>query len=273
MAAGALAIPAAVMAGEGGKEQYSLLARTPDAALREMSTDRPDKTESAYTVDAGRWQIETDLVAYTRDRESRVTTEVLDVVPFNLKFGLTHDMDVQFVYGSLSRVRIIGSEADETGSESGGGDLTIRVKRNLWGNDGGRTALALMPFVKLPVNSLASLNSEVEGGLIVPLAIDLGHGAGLGLMTEVDVVRGDRGYEPVFINSATVSFDLNDKLGVYTEIYTERGSGRDAATVVTFDAGVTYAVTGNLQLDAGVNLGVTKAADDMQLFAGLSQRF
>jgi hypothetical protein len=36
--------------------------------MREMSTDRPDLTESAYTVDAGHFQVEMDVVRYTYDR-------------------------------------------------------------------------------------------------------------------------------------------------------------------------------------------------------------
>jgi len=48
------------------KRRYNLFHPTPDALLREMATDRPDKTESAYSVDAGHYQIEMDY-ALTRD--------------------------------------------------------------------------------------------------------------------------------------------------------------------------------------------------------------
>ena len=58
----------------GGEQQdksgYNLFRPTPDALLREMATDRPDRTESAYTVDAGHYQIEMDLLTYTYDRSS-----------------------------------------------------------------------------------------------------------------------------------------------------------------------------------------------------------
>lgn len=257
-----------------GKSGYWLLKPTPDSALRDMSTDRPDKTESPYTVDAGHIQIETDLVAYTRDKNDGVTTETLDVVPFNFKIGLTNESDLQFVYGSFSRVRVDGPDGFRD-NESGTGDLIIRYKRNIWGNDGGRTAFGVMPFVKIPTNSFADANDDVEGGIIVPLAIDLGHGMGLGMMTEVDFLRdGDgSGYAPTFINSATVSFELTKKLGLYTEVFVERGAEDGAETVVTLDAGLTYAVTDNLQLDTGINIGATDAADDLNVFVGMSRRY
>ena len=70
-----------------------------------------------------------------------------------------------------------------------------------------------------------------------------------------------------------MSFELTKKLGLYTEFYVERSTDSGAETIVTLDAGLTYAVDDNLQLDTGVNVGVTDAADDVNVFAGLSRRF
>jgi len=255
------------------KSGYSLWRPTPDSELRDMSTDRPDKTESPYTVDAGHVQIETDLVAYTYDTSDGVTSRTFDVLPFNFKVGLRNDTDLQIVYGAFSHVRASGGGVRE--NESGFGDVVVRLKRNIWGNDGGKTALGIMPFIKLPTNDMAGLNDDVEGGVIVPLAIDLGNGMGLGLMTEVDILRSEDGgdYEPAFVNSATVSFELTQWLGMYVEAFVERSTESGAETIVTIDSGFTYAVTDNLQLDVGANVGVTEAADDLNVFAGLSQRF
>jgi outer membrane receptor for ferrienterochelin and colicin len=41
----------------------------------------------------------------------------------------------------------------------------------------------------------------------------------------------------------------------------------------TLDIGFTYAITEDVQLDGGVNLGLTRAADDVNPFVGLSWRF
>lgn len=252
------------------KGRYTLWDPTPDGLLRDMFADRPDKTESPYTVDAGRIQIETDLVGYTYDSRDGAATRALDVLPFNLKIGLTNGTDLQIGYGAY--VRTGGGIRDR---ETGFGDLTLRVKQNIWGNDGGQTAFAVMPFVKLPTNTFSDLNDDVEGGLIVPLAIDLGRGVGLGLMTEVDFLRaeGRRGYEPTFVNSAALGFDLAEKWGVYAEAFVEHSAEHGAETVVTLNGGVTYAVNDNLQLDAGANVGVTTAADDLNVFVGLSRRY
>lgn len=268
-----IAVLLSTPAASADKSRYGLGRPTPDAELRQMSTDRPDKTESPFTVDAGRFQIETDLLAYTHDSSGGMTSRAFDVAPFNFKVGLAHDTDLQVVYGAFSHVRVSGRGLSTR--ESGFGDVTLRLKRNIWGNDAGSTALAVMPFVKLPAGTLSDLDDDVEGGVIVPLAVDLGRGVGLGLMTEIDILKSGngRGYEPVFVNSATVSFELTGRLGMYAEAHVERSAESGAETVVTLDGGFTYAVTDNLQLDAGANVGVTDAADDLNLFAGLSQRF
>src|ERR1700722_6975711 len=47
------------------KSDYSLLNPTPEAELRSFNTDRPPKANSPYTVDAGHFQYETDLVVFS----------------------------------------------------------------------------------------------------------------------------------------------------------------------------------------------------------------
>src|ERR1051325_1682105 len=56
------------------KTIYSLSNPTPASLLREMSTDRPDATESPFTIDAGRAQLESDFLSYTRNRLDGVRT-------------------------------------------------------------------------------------------------------------------------------------------------------------------------------------------------------
>lgn len=256
-----------------------LLLAAQDAAaakpLRELSTDRPDKTESPHTVDAGHVQLELDFAKWAADRNGPERTRTLTLAPVNLKLGIGRDTDVQLVFDGHIRERTEDRLTGARRTIDGAGDVTLRLKHNLWGNDGGSTAFALMPFVKLPTASNGLGNGHVEGGIIAPLAVTITDGIDLGLMTEVDVVRkdDDSGYTAAFINSATVAFDLTEQLGLYTEIYSERSAERGAGFVATFDAGLTYAVGEDTQLDLGVNVGLTDAADDLELFVGLSRRF
>ncbi len=258
------------------KSAYTLFNRTPESQLRELTTDRPDLTESPYTVDAGWVQVEMDLFAYGKDHDkldgADVKASALSFANINLKFGLTSNVDLQTVIEPYTRVRVDDRVAGVRGKVSGFGDITSRLKINFWGNDGGKTAFGLMPFVKWPTNQHGLGNKSVEGGLIVPVAVSLSGGWDMGAMTEFDVVRNesDTGYALDWVNSITFGHDIAGKLGGYVEIATTLTRGRDLAS---FDCGLTYGVNAHVQLDAGANFGLTKATEDLVVFTGISFRF
>ena len=266
---------AVLASAEQDKSGYHLFNPTPRPLMREMSTDRPDKTESAYTVDAGHFQVEADLVAYSRDwrtaEAGEPDTEAWSFATTNLKLGLLNNVDVQLIFSPYTR-------ADFTDGDSltldGFGDTTLRLKWNLWGNDGGPTALALMPFFTFPTAQDDLGAGALEGGLIVPLAVELPGGWGMGLMTQLDRLRDDdaNGYHFQWTNTATVGRDIVGDLGGYVEFFGSVDTEDTSDWEGTVDFGLTYAVTEDLQLDAGVNFGVTDAAEDVVVFVGLSWR-
>lgn len=260
------------------KNQYHLNKPTPTTLMREMSTDRPDKTESAYTVDAGHFQLEMDLATYSFDKRNTArdgsVVRSWSVAPVNLKIGLLNNVDFQLM---LSTYNIERTSAPGTAvaNKRGFGDVTTRLKWNLWGNDGGTTALALMPYFKFPTNQDDLGNSSVEGGLIVPLAVELPAGWGMGVMTQLDILRdkNSSGHHPEFVNTLTFSHDIVGNLGGYVEFFSSVSTESGSKWVGTFDLGLTYALTKNVQLDAGINIGLTRSADDLNPFLGLSWRF
>src|SRR5882724_2391155 len=79
------------------KSGFHLFNRTPTQYLRVFTRDGPGKTESPYTVDAGHFQIEMDLVSYTFDKDSTDgVTQRLDawaIARMNLKIGLLNQLD------------------------------------------------------------------------------------------------------------------------------------------------------------------------------------
>ena len=85
-----------------GKDQYNLFNPTPDWLLRPFSTDRPGKTHSALTVDAGHFVFEGDLWNYTWDRWSKKNTKTRDYILMNtnLKF-----VGVRCVHSDLKQSR------------------------------------------------------------------------------------------------------------------------------------------------------------------------
>lgn len=264
---------------EPDKSQYHLFNPTPRELMRELSTDRPDLTESPYTVDAGHFQVEMDVVRFTYDRHNidRSDTRVSSwsIAETNLKAGLLNNVDLQLVVPVYNEVETDDRAAGVLTRQRGFGDLTLRVKWNLWGNDGGKTAFAAMPFVKFPTNEDDLGNDAVEGGIILPLAVELPGGWSMGLMAEFDFNEDadEDGYHVEFVDSITFSHDIVGDLAGFVEFVSIATTEPGGEWVGLLDLGLTYGLTEDIQLDAGVNIGLSRAADDVSTFVGLSWRF
>jgi opacity protein-like surface antigen len=264
------------------KGQYSLFNPTPDRRLREMTTDRPDTTESAFTVNAGRIQIESNLFGYARSRPDH-TGAVNDSREFantNVRVGVTNNAEVGFVWQPHGMIRTRQGDPAATYRAAGVGGFELRAKFNLWGNDAfepiGASALALLPFITLPTDRDNGISPEaIEGGLVVPIAIKLSDKFGLGLNAGVTYVRADttKGYHPEYVTSASLSYEWNEKLGTYYEVAARFHTEDPRGDAVVLGTGFTYRLTKNVQLDAGINFGITSAADRINPFVGLSTRF
>jgi hypothetical protein len=262
------------------KSQYNLFHPTPRDLMREMSTDRPDLTESPYTVDAGHFQIESDIINFTRERRdaehSSFHSDNFSFGATNFKMGLTNRIDLQLVFDGWQ----IQNERDRDDdgvifkeTRQGVGDLTTRLKINVFGNDSGKVALGVMPFIKFPTNQEDLGNNKVEGGVIIPVGVELPHGWSMGFQTEVDFLAeddGDHYFE--FFNTMTFSHSIIGNLGGYMEV-TGAVNTLGEPWAGTVDGGFTYGFTDDIQLDFGCNFGITRAANDYQPFLGLSIRF
>src|SRR4051812_38172535 len=121
------------------KANFSLFNPTPKDLLRELTTDRPDQTESPYTVDAGHFQLEMDLVTYGRDcfHSDGADTRQTDwtVAPINLKVGLLNSVDLQLLLDTYLHSKTEDRTARTHKANSGFGDVVTRLKINFWGND------------------------------------------------------------------------------------------------------------------------------------------
>jgi len=269
--AGAAPVPAA----SPDQGPFTIFRPVPDSMMRELCPDRPDKTESPYTLDAGHYQLEMDFANFTYTQAGGTTTRAWNVAPFNLKAGLTHNLDLQLVFDNYEHVRTEDRIAGTTTTQSGVGDLTTRLKLNLWGNDGGKTAFGLLPFLKFPTSTDGLGNNEIEGGLIFPLDVKLPADFDLGLETAVSCLHDAQGgdYHADYLNSIAVDHTLIGKLSGYLEFFTDISTEHHSGWVGTVDIGLEFLVSENVQLDCGCNFGVTPAADDFNPFAGITVRF
>jgi len=229
------------------KSGYTLFNPTPPAFMRELSADRPDKTDCPFTVDAGHFQLELDYANLTYNQPNaqrgNVQSTSWQAAPMNLKAGLLNNLDFQLVFTPYESEKVEDRTAGTTERASGFDGITPRFKLNLVGNDGGFFALALIPFVKLPLNSGSVGNTSVEGGLGIPFAFDI-PGWDVGFQTGFHFNRNetDSGHHTEFDNSVSIGHSLVGKLGIAAEFFGRVSTEREVGWVGTVDTWLTYQV-------------------------------
>lgn len=259
----------------GDKSRFTLFNPTPGENLRDINA----LYNGPYTVDAGHLQIEAVALLYAHEHNTAkgadVTTSLLSFGSTTLRLGLLNNLDLGLTVPPHIQVRTRDRATGTTTTQSGVGDLTVRAKLNLWGNDGGSTAFGLVSFVKLPTNQDNLGNNHVEGGIGLPLSAELPWGWWLGVTPEFHCFHdaGGHDYHLNFFSTVFLWHPIRGNLSGYVEsanwVSTESGS----PWISTLDVGVTYVWSRHVQLDLGAYIGVTRAANDISPFLGISYRF
>ena len=257
------------------KSQYNLFNPTPIDLRRAYNTDRPSKTDSPYTIDAGAFQIESDLVNWTTDvaDHDRVRTWIIGNT--NFKVGLTNWMDLQVFPQFYVNTRTSGEGFGKPREQDGFGDTTVRLKINLWGNDGGKLAIGFVSSLKIPTNTDHFANHVWEPGFGLPVNYSLPWGFTFFGQTRIDILDEPRSSDMrvQWQNPVGLSRTIVGNLSGYVEFYDAVSSGRDHPWVGTVDTGLIYQVTKDFSVDVNAFFGVTDSAPDCNLFFGFARRF
>lgn len=251
-------------------QRYNLFHPVPKNKMKEMETDRPDVTESAYTVAPGHFQMESDLFRYVRNKNRDTISTAIGYNLGNYKLGLSERADMQLVVPTYVNNSIRERSTSKIISRSAGLDhIILRFKYNLWGYAGGKTALAALPFLSFPTSAFA--HNGVQGGIVFPFAWQLKEGLGFGSQAEMDIVKeDDNNYHVDFLYSATCSKSISSKVNVFAEGVASISTYRNNTDVYA-NGGIIFSISENVNVDAGINYGVNRGADKI-FFTGFSFR-
>jgi len=254
------------------KSQYTLFNPTPVDVRRPYNTDRPSKTDSPYTIDAGVFQIESDIPNWTLDYQGGVRTRSWIVGNSNFKLGLTNWMDFQVFPQFYVNKRTSGSGFGKPLEQDGFGDTTVRLKINLLGNDSGKLAIGFLSSLKIPTNTGHTGNHVWEPGFELPVNYSLPWGFTLFAQTRIDILDKARSsnMQVQWQNPIGLSRTIVGKLSGYVEFYDAVSSG---PWVGTLDTGLIYQVTPNFSVDVNSFFGLTDSAPDYNVFSGFGYRF
>jgi hypothetical protein len=268
---------AAADASAGDKDQYTLFNPTPADKMRDFNTDRPTKSNVPYTVDAGHFQYEGDIFIYGYDNTSTPDTSFTSWVVGNptFKLGLLNNLDFEVNFSAYNNIQTMTRSTGVATSVGGFGDTFTRFKWNLFGNEGGGPAFALIPYAKWPTAPQGIGNRFVEGGLIAPLAVPLPGGFTTIVMGEMDILKNpsDTNYHVNFPALINVNHQIVPNLTGYAEIYANWSTSPQVRDIYTLDFALAWTPKPNFQLDIGINIGLVSAAIPYQIYMGIAQRF
>jgi hypothetical protein len=256
-----------------GKDQYTLFNPTPADLLRPMSSDKVGGASNPFTVDAGHVQIESDLAnwyIYTQ-RGTFADGATYDYYEQELswsptvKLGLCNFADFEvspsYIDHSWHQTGLsappIPTPYTTSYSHQYFGDTDVGFKINLWGNDGGMTALAISPYIGIPAR-----RGEVVGGADVPFAVRLPMHFNIKYALGVHAIEtGGQTIHGELVNSLGLSRTFARKLTAFwdLEILATSQSSQQWWGYTGFGAG--YKFTSNFEFYAAIRWGIGHAYD------------
>ncbi|CCW17041.1 hypothetical protein EBBID32_13800 [Sphingobium indicum BiD32] len=244
--------------------------------LRELCPDRPGLGTPACTIDRGHVVVELGMGSWVRDSDAAVRTDSVSSGELLVRVGVTNSLEAQFGWFGYSRTRTRDLQSGSLSEAGGGGDISIALRQNLSNPDGSGTAVAVMPYVTLPIGTSPSGAGDWGIGLLVPMSVELPKGLSISLTPRIDaVVDSDgRGRHLAFGTTAGFGFEIINKLSATVELSMARDCEPAGHSTIGL-AGLSFGwqPTDALQLDAGLNIGLNHDSPDREVYVGITQRF
>ena len=217
---------------------YSVFSQT-------IITDRPDQTESSSTIEIGSLQIETGiLLGFTEDD---FTSERQLLAPTTLfRYGITKGIELRI----LSQFESL-KDQNSFQKVSGISDLEIGTKIQLFKRENVNTEIAFLSHLILPTGSKGLTNNK--SGTINKLSIahDLSDEMSIGYNVGYDYFGEGNGN---LTYSVALGISITESFGIFIEPY---GNLIEFDTLeANFDAGITYLLKDNVQLDFSFGTGI-----------------
>ena len=240
------------------KKRYSSLLLIVTQVLyaqETIQTDRPDQTESTSITPKRNLQLESGFFYEKKDTESRNISHPTLLI----KYGVNKNLELR-----------AGTETVYQERNSGISPITLGFKAKLMEERKLMPSLAFLGQVTL--NSLASKNFKTpytapSFRLLFNHTLSDKLNLGYNLGAEWNGVTPD--VTGVYTVSTSYSFD--EKLGMFAEFYGYLNKFEKADH--RFDAGVTYLISNNFQVDTSAGIGISKISPDYFVSAGVSYRF
>ena len=241
-----------------------------------LITDRPDQTESAFTIPRGLIQIEGGW-SYGEFDEPESDTTVQAFPQALLRIGLNDRFEL--------RLGVPGIEIEQTDSSTGTTetsglvDATVGFKVVVAEENGALPQAAFLGTLVVPSGDRELRSERIDPAFRFALShtlserFSLGYNLGMVWLSTLDEPSDTVETQSLFDWTLALGYGATERLGLFVEAFGLAPVDADLGTATTLDAGLTYLLTPRLQLDASVAYGVSSAARDGSVGLGVSYRF
>lgn len=235
--------------------------------MPDISTDRPDQSESSATIPHKTFQIETGFV-WQGDRTTVTDIRNLDFFNTLFRYGLMPNMELRL---GVNYADAVISPVD------GGPDTTLRgfvplavgTKIYVSEQKGAAPELSIIAMITIPGTGSQDFDnlkmaSDLRFALGWSITERVSAGGNIGLQWNT-IVPGTSGFY-----SAVLGISLLDWMNAFAEVYGWLPEGEMPDHRVDF--GLTFPVRQNLQFDVSGGLGLSTLSPDYFVNAGIAWR-
>lgn len=238
------------------------------SAADPIEADRPGFADPAYVLPRGAAQIEAG-VTFSRESDGADADTWALPEPL-LRVGILDRAELR-----IAAEGFVSEHTNGEGTENAGSDLEVSTKIRLREQVAWRPATSVLAGLTFPTGGHAVTSDGYDPFAKLITSWEIGErfsvDANLGLAGPTQGPdTSDRVLET--FAAASLGLSLNERLGSFLEYFsTFRGSGRSDEHGV--DAGITYRVTDDVQLDVSAGAGLSRAAPDFFVGFGVAWRF
>ncbi|URW76888.1 transporter [Sphingomonas donggukensis] len=243
---------------------------------RDLCTDRPGLGTPPCIVDRGRVQVETGLADWTSTDDAEARSDTLIIGETVVRIGVSDTIEAQIGFTPYGRERVRTKATGAIDRSDGVGDLLLGAKIGLANPEGSGFSAAVQPQVTLPVGRAPAGAGDWGAVVVVPVSYELPGGVSLQASPQIAAAVDEdrRGRHVAWGTTVGLGIDLTDTLGLGLEVQAVRDYDPLGATTQSY-AGVSLAWQRgrDLMLDVGLNAGLNRDSDDVELYVGFSRRF
>mgnify|MGYP001164299383 FL=1 len=243
--------------------------------LPPISTDRPDNSDSPYTISKNTFQFETG-VNYVSENPLGLSIKTLTINTGLFRYGFLDNLELRIGYDFIDEKKNYSYSSTNdyktfkiSESSNGLNPLLLGFKFLIQNESKGNPGIGFVSNLYLPFSTSKDLKPKNTGA---DFKFALSHSLNKthNISYNIGVQWGNTEYFLDYIYSLVYGISIKDRLGLFFEVYgyiPEKSNSNNY-----WDSGITYLINNNSQIDMSIGSGI-ESDQLIYLNFGFSQRF